>query len=1120
MGDTSRQQIQVLHVDDDPSVADLTRTFLQRENDQFVVETATDADEGLERINDRPPDCVLSDYNMPGTDGLEFLQAVREEHPDLPFILFTGKGSEEVASDAISAGATDYLQKQSGTDQYGLLANRVLNAVDQYRSEQRLRETREEYTAVFENAQNALILVSVEDDGFRYQQCNPRAVELIGRDEAEIVGNTPSEALGPENATTVTGAYRTCIERRTPVQYTVRLELPVGEVVRECAVAPVTTNGEIEQLVVEFQDITEQRQRQQELEEYETIIETLTDAVYVLDEAGRFTYVNDEFVALVGYDRETILGNTPSLVKDEAAVERAEQELGRLLSSDGPETVSFEVTIRPCGGDPVVCEDHMGVLPYEGDQFNGSVGTLRDITGRKERERRLTELNQASQDLLTADTRQEVADIGVTAARDVLDLRANAIHLSAADDTQLVPAAQTDDLASLVGDVDPLPVTDSIAGRVYQRGEPVTVEDVRQDQDVHDSETALRGSVYLPLADHGILTAGSKEHASFDQQYLALGEVLAGNLVAALDRIDREQTTRRQQQRLSLFFDESPLGAIQWDDSFRVERLNDRAEEILGYGEAELRGESWETIVAEEDRAQVGDVVEKLLAADGGTHVVNRNIRRGGEKRICRWHNRVVTDADGSVRTIFSKFEDVTEQEERKRELERYERLVENLPVGVFRATTDGEIIDMNEAAMDIYDAESRAQLRKVGAEQLYSDDSDRDDLLDRLRETGRAENELLEFETLAGNRRFVRTTLTLNEETENAYLEGILQDVTDRRELEREFAQIKTIAESLNDAVYVLDEHGRFTYVNGEFLELTGYAEETILGSTPERIKDEETVETAERQLGKLLSDEGPDNLTFETTIRPRDRDPVVCEDHMGVLPYEGDSFNGSVGVLRDVSERKRRERELRRERDRLDEFASVVSHDLRNPLNVAQGNLELLDSASDTDKIERIERAHTRINDLIDDLLTLARQGETVSDVEPVALGEVAATSWRTVESPRASLHVETDQTVRCDPSRLQQLLENLYRNAVEHGGPEVAVTVGEMDDGFYVEDTGPGIPENEREQVFDPGYSTATDGTGFGLRIVEQVAQAHGWAVRVVGSETGGARFEVTDVEFADR
>jgi PAS domain S-box-containing protein len=578
---------------------------------------------------------------------------------------------------------------------------------------------------------------------------------------------------------------------------------------------------------------------------------------------------------------------------------------------------------------------------------------------------------------------------------------------------------------------------------------------------------------------------------------------------------ERKRELREVNGQYRALVDNFPDGAVfLYDTDLQVVRAGGSELESVGLSPDDVEGTTPHDRYSPEIAEELVDHIRSSFT--GERHTFEQEY--GGE------HYRVqvvpVRTDEGEITRVMAVSKNITERKERERELERYERLVENLPVGVFRTTIGGEITDMNEATTDIYSADSRAQLRSVGVDELYSDDSDRDDLLGRLREAGRVEDELLEVETLDGDRRFVRATITLNEAAESSYLEGILQDVTDRRELEREFAEIKTIAESLNDAVYVIDEHGRFTYVNGEFLELTGYAEETVLGSTPALIKDEETMEVAERQLGRLLSDDGPDNVTFETLIRPKDGDPVTCEDHMGVLPYERDSFDGSVGVLRDISGRKRRERELRRERDRLDEFASVVSHDLRNPLNVAQGNLELLESECDTDRIEPIERAHTRMSDLVDDLLTLARQGETVSDVEPVALGEIAETAWQTVESPDASLHVETSRTVRCDPSRLQQLLENLYRNAVEHGGPEVTVTVGAADDGFSVGDTGPGIPESEREQVFESGYSTATDGTGFGLRIVEQIAQAHGWTVRVTESESGGARFEVTGVEFADR
>jgi signal transduction histidine kinase len=121
--------------------------------------------------------------------------------------------------------------------------------------------------------------------------------------------------------------------------------------------------------------------------------------------------------------------------------------------------------------------------------------------------------------------------------------------------------------------------------------------------------------------------------------------------------------------------------------------------------------------------------------------------------------------------------------------------------------------------------------------------------------------------------------------------------------------------------------------------------------------------------------------------------------------------------------------------------------------------------------------------------------------------------------VDTGRATLEIDTSRGVEADQSRLRQLLENLCHNAVEHGGEDVTVSVGTVDDGFYVADTVPGIPESDRKKVFESGYSTGEDGTGFGLRIVEEVVDAHGWDIRVTDSDQGGARFEITGVAEVD-
>ena len=170
------------------------------------------------------------------------------------------------------------------------------------------------------------------------------------------------------------------------------------------------------------------------------------------------------------------------------------------------------------------------------------------------------------------------------------------------------------------------------------------------------------------------------------------------------------------------------------------------------------------------------------------------------------------------------------------------------------------------------------------------------------------------------------------------------------------------------------------------------------------------------------------------------------------------------------------------------------------------------------DTDKLPAVDRALDRMKALIDDILELAKHGESVLDSEPVQLATVVERGWQNVETAEATLKIETDATIHADKSQLLQLIENLARNSVEHGGDDVTVTVGDLDEGFYIEDDGPGIPEDERNEVFTVGYSTSADGTGFGLRIVKAVTESHGWDVTIESGVDGGARFEVTDVVFA--
>jgi signal transduction histidine kinase len=231
------------------------------------------------------------------------------------------------------------------------------------------------------------------------------------------------------------------------------------------------------------------------------------------------------------------------------------------------------------------------------------------------------------------------------------------------------------------------------------------------------------------------------------------------------------------------------------------------------------------------------------------------------------------------------------------------------------------------------------------------------------------------------------------------------------------------------------------------------------------------------------------------------------------------GQAEIGRVLTFADVTESERYRRELERQNERLETFASMVSHDLRNPLTVAKGHLEIVRAETDDEDLETVAAALDRMNDLIEDVLQLARQGQPIEETEPVDLGAVAERSWEMIESIDAELLVADTPEIEGDPERLQQLLENLFRNAIEHGGVDVTVRIGALDrGGFYIEDDGPGIPEDDREEVFGSGFTTNEEGTGFGLAIVEEIVDAHGWTIRTTESRDGGARFEIGNVTRA--
>lgn len=342
-----------------------------------------------------------------------------------------------------------------------------------------------------------------------------------------------------------------------------------------------------------------------------------------------------------------------------------------------------------------------------------------------------------------------------------------------------------------------------------------------------------------------------------------------------------------------------------------------------------------------------------------------------------------------------------------------------------------------------------------------------------------------------------------------------------------------KKVIANVRDGMIVVDTDDRIVDTNPAAEEMLR-TEGSMVGASITEVVDSPDVVSVFEELSVEESDEqtvsyGERSLQIESTPIRDDRDRHV----------------GWLFLLDDVTERVRRERDLEQQIEKLDQFASLVSHDLRNPINVTSGYIEQAKATGDLSHLDKAEEATERMEAIIEDVLALAREGQDVTDPEEISLEAVAREAWETVDTEGATLVVERDVGIIADPSRLKRLFENLYRNSLEHGadpdGPspaDLVITVAVEDETptaltIAVSDNGTGVPEDDRDRVFEDGYTTTREGTGLGLAIVEQIARAHDWTVRAgqadrdelldstdpddeTDDSAGGAKFEIVGVK----
>lgn len=379
MATGSRSLIEVLIVDDNPRFGELAEMFLEDEFDDIAVTTATSADEGERLLAEHDIDCIVSDYQMPERDGIEFLQAVRDDSPELPFILMTGKGDETVASRAITAGVTDYIRKEAGSEHYDLLAHRIRNVVEQRRAESAKQARNRRIRRVYERIDDGFVAL---DTQWRLTYMNSHASELLHRDRDELLGQSLADVFpGIEDTEFYDAATDVLSEQEA---FTVEEYYDLLDAWIEARIYP-----DVDGLSVYFRDVTERKEREQSLERsrkrYRALVNTAPTAILVTDaETGEIVEANQAAESLIGYSTDELAGEHHSTIHPEEDRELYESLFRERLDS-GSGLVNrhvdgSQIYVERADGERIPVEISAQVIELADERLIQSV--IRDVVKR------------------------------------------------------------------------------------------------------------------------------------------------------------------------------------------------------------------------------------------------------------------------------------------------------------------------------------------------------------------------------------------------------------------------------------------------------------------------------------------------------------------------------------------------------------------------------------------------------------------------------------------------------------------------------------------------------------------------------------------------------------------
>jgi PAS domain S-box-containing protein len=680
------QKIRILHVDDNADDLELIGIKLMRLAGELEIHPAGSPQQALALMDELKFDCILCDYQMPGSSGLDFLQAIRNRNDDTPFIFLTGQGNEDLAAWALRTGADDYYTKELTFAHYDRLLNSIRRVVEARRevrrkreAEKALRESEERYRNLVERAQDGIVLV--QDRTIKY--ANQSLAMMLGGTIDDMIGKPFTKFIHQNEIPKLLDRYERRIggEALPSAYETILLRSDGSTVFAELNAGLIMYDGEPADMVM-VRDVTERRQMEAALRESEerfrSLVENINEVIFTADLRGRITYLSPVIERLSGYSPKEIVGKSFKNFVHSSDIPGLQAAVRRGLEGHS-EPIEIRVIDKGGAVRHVLISNS---IIYTQGKPSGITGVLTDISERKRAELIQSSVYKISDAVTRTGNLQELYSRIHSIVAEMMP--AENFYISLYDrEKNLISFPYFVDQFDETPD--PMPPGRTLTGYVLRTGKPLLALPEIFEKLAAEGEVESVGAESIDWLGVPLRTRGATIGVLVVQSYtegLRYGEeerdvlmFVSSQVAMAIERKRAEEEMRVQEEKFRKLYELSNDMIFLHDPDDRIIDINRKALEQLGYSRTELLAMTLSDLVPPAERPPLDAALSKL-DLDKSLRLEVNLMRKSGE--VFPTDISAILTEVGGRRMIQSIVRDITERHRADDEARNYrERLEE-----------------------------------------------------------------------------------------------------------------------------------------------------------------------------------------------------------------------------------------------------------------------------------------------------------------------------------------------------------------------------------------------------------------------------------------------------------